>query len=127
LVERLEAGTLPESCFRHTEHVRAAWVYLRRHPFLDAVARFRAALREFAGRLGKADRFHETITWAYLVLIHERLHRSEHQQSWEQFAAANTDLLDWNRSVLTRYYRAETLRSALARRVFLLPDNLQPT
>src|SRR5262249_22934763 len=126
LLERFEAGTLPESCFRHVQHVRVAWLYLRNHPFLQAVARFRTALREFAARLGKADRFHETITWAYLVLVHERLHRIGSQRSWDKFAAANADLLDWNNSILTHYYRPETLRSPLARRIFLLPDNLQP-
>src|SRR5262249_33718951 len=124
LVERFEAGTLPESCFGHAEHVQAAWVYLRRHPFLEASARFRAGLQEFASRLGKADRYHETITWAYLVLIHERLQRLREHPSWEQFAAANRDLLDWKSSILARYYRPETLGSPLARRIFLFPDNL---
>jgi hypothetical protein len=124
LVRRFEAGTLPESSFRHVDHVHTAWLYLQELPLLEAIARFQTGLREFAARLGKADRYHETITWAYLVLIHERLQRIDCRHNWEQFAAANADLLDWKSSVLSRYYRGETLRSKLARRVFLLPDNL---
>lgn len=125
LVRRFEMGTLPESSFRHVEHIHIAWLYLQEFPYLEAIARFQTGLREFASRLGKANRYHETITWAYLVLIYERVQRMNGRHSWEQFAAANADLLDWKSSVLSRYYRGETLRSELARRVFLLPDNLR--
>jgi hypothetical protein len=125
LVRQFEAGTLPESDFRHVDHIHVAWVYLQEHPLLEAIARFRIGLREFAGRLGKTARFHETITWAYLVLVHERLRQSDHPHSWQQFAAANADLLDWKCSILRRYYLDETLSSDLARRIFLLPDNLR--
>ena len=43
-------------------------------------------------------------------------------ESWDDFAARNADLLTWRPSVLSSYYRDETLRSDLARRVFVLPD-----
>jgi hypothetical protein len=43
-------------------------------------------------------------------------------QSWEAFVAANPDLFDWQNSLLKTYYREETLRSELARRVFVFPD-----
>jgi hypothetical protein len=67
-----EAGTLPEELFRHRDHVRAAWLLLREEPPAAALARFSAALKRFAAVHGKARLYHETITWAYLLLIRER-------------------------------------------------------
>lgn len=122
LIERFEAGAIPNERFHHREHVRVVWLYLRRYPVLDALRRFTAGLKHFAAVHGKANLYHETITWAYVFLIHERMMRAGDGQSWEEFAAANADLLDWENNILRIYYRAETLRSDLARRVFVLPD-----
>jgi hypothetical protein len=87
--------------------------------------RFSDALRRFATAQGKPHLYHETITWAYLFLIRERMVRAELPQTWEEFAAANPDLLTWEKGksdILARYYEPETLASAAARAVFLLPD-----
>ena len=121
---RLEDCTLPEDQFHHADHVHAAWLYLTRFAPTEAIAKFSEALRSYATSLGKAERYHETITWAYLLLVNERIRRSEAMASWEQFAAAHPDLFDWKDSILLRYYRPETLRSNLARRVFVMPDRL---
>lgn len=123
-LEAFESATLPESAFRHADHVRLAWLYLKRLPPAEALARFSEGLRRFAAALGKAGLYHETITWAYLLLIRERMERGGPAQSWQDFSAANPDLLAWKPSILGAYYREETLRSELARRVFVLPDRL---
>jgi len=121
-IESFEACTLPEGEFRHADHVRLAWLYLRRLPAAEALARFSEGLRRFARAIGKPGLYHETITWAYLLLIRERMERSGPAEAWEGFASRNPDLLVWKPSILGAYYREETLRSDLARRVFLLPD-----
>ena len=117
-----EDGTLPEDCFHHRDHVRAAWLLLRKERPAAALDRFSTALVRFASAKGKAGLYHETITWAYLLLIRERMERGPRDAEWEDFASANPDLLVWKPSVLDRYYTPETLGSDLARRVFLLPD-----
>jgi len=131
-IAQLEACTLPEDAFHHSDHLHAAWLYLIRFPATEAIAKFSKALRAYAVSLGKADRYHETITWSYLLLLNERIRRSDPEPdgclntsvSWQQFVAANPDLFDWNHSILLRYYLPETLSSNLARRVFLMPDRL---
>jgi hypothetical protein len=124
-IAQLEACTLPEHLFHHADHLRAAWLYLTRFPTAEAIARCSDALKSYASSLGKADRYHETITWAYLLLVNERIGRSGHLATWEQFAAAHPDLFDWKNSILLKYYRSETVQnSELARRVFLMPDRL---
>jgi hypothetical protein len=121
LVARFEDCTLPASELGHREHVRLAWLYLREAPFETAAPRFCAGLRRFAASLGKADRYHETITWAYLALVNERLHAEGSPPEFEAFARANPDLFDQEKGALAAYYDEATLRSALARRAFLLP------
>ena len=123
-LEAFENGTLPEGSFHHREHVRLAWLYLRRLAPAAALARFSEGLRRFAASIGKNGLYHETITWAYLLLIRERMGRGGDDETWTEFARRNPDLLAWKPSILDRYYRDETLRSDLARRVFLLPDRL---
>ena len=121
LVRRFETATLPAAAFSHVDHVRVAWCYLTRHAFPDALARFCDALRRFAAVHGVADRYHETITVAYVLLIAERLDAMR-GQPWSAFAAAHPELLSWKPSILSQYYSDETLQSPRARRVFVMPD-----
>ncbi len=124
-VAQLEACTLPEDQFHHADHLHAAWLYLTRFAAPEAIARFSNALRAYTASLGKPDRYHETITWAYLLLMNQRIHCSAGAATWEQFAAQHCDLFDWKHSILLRYYSEETLQSDMARRVFLMPDRIE--
>ncbi len=117
-----ESSRLTEECFRHREHVHAAWLLLREETPARALERFSSALKRFAAAKGKTGLYHETITWAYLLLINERMERGGRGLDWGEFAATNSDLLTWRPSVLEDYYRPETLASDIARRVFVLPD-----
>ena len=66
---------------------------------------------------GKPGLYHETITWAYVLLVNER-RAPAGEEDWPAFAARNPDLLAWRPSLLeTKYYREETLWSERARRV----------
>jgi hypothetical protein len=126
LFERFDAGTLPAADFHHREHVRVAFLYLCRYPALEALERFAIALKRFAVAAGKPGLYHATITWAFLMLIRERLAAvgEECQPSWTAFSNANPDLLDWKENILKKYYREETLASPQARATFVLPDKL---
>jgi len=115
-----ENGTLTD--FHHADHVRLAWIYLCRDPVLEALERFVTGLRRYAESKGASDLYHETITWAYVLLIHERLERTGWEVCWQDFAAANPDLMVWKGGLLDRLYRPETLASDLAKRVFVWPD-----
>jgi hypothetical protein len=122
LIESFENGTLSNECFHHREHVRVAFLYVSQYAVLEALQRFSKALRRFAALHGKPQLYHETITWAYVLLIQERVARAEKKQDWDEFAQCNPDLLQWKDGILSRYYHAETLKSELARAVFVFPD-----
>jgi len=124
-VAAFEDGTLPPDRFHHQDHVHLAWLMLGAGDLPEALARFRRGLRRFAAGLGRPELYHETITVAYLLLIHERRHDAPVGEAFAAFAVRNPDLLSWRPSVLDRYYRPETLSSERARRAFVLPDRLE--
>jgi hypothetical protein len=116
-----ETDAIPEGSFHHADHVRLAFAYLTEYPVLHALEKFAPALKRFAAARGKTQLYNETITCAYFFLIRERMARCE-GLSWGEFARQNSDLFTWNGGILSRYYREATLKSDLARNVFVLPD-----
>jgi hypothetical protein len=121
LMASFEAGTLDAESFHHRDHVRLAWLHLGHYPAPVALDRFTSGLRRLAQAAGQADRYHETVTWAYLLLINERMERFGRTLPWPEFARLNPEVLTWRPSILDAYYPADVLRSDLARRVFVLP------
>jgi hypothetical protein len=119
---RFEDCSLPPDRFRHRDHVRLAWLYLRELPPAEALVRFTGGLRRYAASLGHAGKYHETITWAFIALINERMERAGRDLPFERFEESCPELFD--PALLRRYYAEGTLASDLARRVFLLPDRL---
>jgi hypothetical protein len=121
LHEAFVSTALPGDQFHHEQHVRVAWLFVRRHGMPAALAEFTTAIKRFAAAKGAHGLYHETITWAFLLIIAERQARGP-QDNWNAFAAANPDLLTWQPSILDRYYSKELLASDLARRSFVMPD-----
>src|ERR1700733_7158442 len=121
LIDRFENDAVPEDSFHHADHVRLAFSYLCEFPVLQALEKLATALKRFAAGRGKTQLYNETITCAYFFLIRERMASCE-GVDWEEFARRNPDLLIWKDGVLSRYYREATLKSDLARRIFVLPD-----
>ncbi len=97
IIQEFEQGRAPGESFHHADHIRVAFAYLSQYSVLDALQKFCAALQRFAAAQRKPHLYHETITWAYLFLIRERMQRATGSQTWDEFAAANPDLLTWER------------------------------
>jgi len=74
-----EACTLPAETFHHEQHVRVAWLYLQRYSVLQTLERFSENLKRFATANGKPNLYHETITWAYVLLIHDRINHRPYE------------------------------------------------
>lgn len=117
---RFEAGDLDPAGFTHREHVRMGFELARRAPFTEAADRFARALKRMATAAGAPEKYHETITVAFMALIAERVREGEPGQDFGAFAVANPDLFD--RQVLTRWYDPAQLASPAARRAFVLPS-----
>ena len=127
LIQALEDCALPAEAFDHRAHVQAGFAYLQAHGYAGALAAMARSLRQFAAHQGKQGLYHETVTAAFLALIHERMAEDfiaeggdfTRKLEWESFAARHPDL--FASDLLARYYSKDTLRSDLARRCFVLP------
>ncbi len=122
-IAAFEDGTLGPDAFDHRAHVRLGWLYLHEMPAAKAIERFANGFRTFTRRCNVEDKYHETITWFYLLLIADRQARCA-ADTFDSFAEANPDLLTNSKAMLARYYRSDTLQAPVARTYFVLPDNL---
>jgi hypothetical protein len=114
-----EATALDAACFRHREHVRIGYLYLRHNDFDTALQRVAAGIRRLAAAAGVPGKYNETITVAFMALIAERLWEGGDHGGFPGFAEANADLMTMD--VLYRYYPRDLLWSECARRSFILP------
>jgi len=127
LIAALEDCRLAPADFDHRAHVQAGFTYLQRHGYAGALAVMARSLRRFAAHHGKEGLYHETVTVAFLALIHERMAEDLISQGgsdpmvldWNEFAERHPDL--FARDLLTRHYDKATLATPLAKRCFVLP------
>ena len=123
LVARFENCTFPAADFHHEQHVFVAWSYLREMPMASALERFCTNLKRFATAAGSPGLYHETITWAFIIITKERMLRDP-EADWTAFRERNPDLFTWKPSILDRYYSSDLLWSDRARATFVFPDRI---
>ena len=118
LTQQFEAHDIDPSAFRHIDHVGVAYEMFHKYGFLATLTKFSEAIESIATKAGAPEKYNVTITLAFLSLIAERIHKTEHA-NFDEFIGGNEDLL--SKGVLGKLYPAERLDSDLARKVFLLP------
>ncbi len=116
----VEGATWPGAAFKHREHLRLAWLYLRRHGRQAGTERIRETILRYATSLGAAGIYHETLTRAWGACVEGALRETPELEPFDVFLAAHPELL--KRDLLERYYRRETLGSEEARRGWVPPD-----
>jgi hypothetical protein len=130
LVLGFEAGSL--SAFPHADHVRLTIVYLMRLGRGETLRKMYDGLLRFATAKGQPDKFHVTMTRAWVDLIESALRARPEANSPAALVGACPELLD--RDALLRFYTPERLNSREARARWIPPDkspvvavNLQST
>jgi hypothetical protein len=89
----LEGCRLPAADFNHEAHVRLGYLCLWGQEFPAALARVRALIKNYAKSIGKDSLYDETITVAFLKLIHEHMRRCGDAGGWDAFKEQNPELL----------------------------------
>ena len=117
-IQAFEACVLSE--FHHRDHIRAAWVYLRRYKDGEAASRMAEGIRRFARHHGAETKYHETVTRAWMRLVRRAFLDSPQEASFPAFIAAHPDLLDAH--ALEAFYSAELLASERARETWMPRD-----
>ena len=122
-IDDLEQSRIDGGSFDHEAHVYLAWLYLDRYPVTEAIDRYTAALKRLTAKLGVPGKYHDTITWFFMLIIAQRRIACA-DVGWTVFKEKNADLLSRENNVLNRYYSKETLATDAARQSFVLPDRL---
>lgn len=117
------AHNVHAASFNHEQHIRVAYLLLKKHSFLDTVSLYSKGIQTIAAKAGAADKFNLTITFAYLSIIAERM-RGEETPTSTDFLNKNNDLLD--KGILENLYSSNRLHSDFAKHSFLLPDTHLP-
>jgi hypothetical protein len=115
--------SFPAERFHHREHVRVAWLYLKSSDATRAAERMTAAVRRFANHHGATQKYHHTLTLAWMRLVAVALVETPEGFGFGQFIAAHSELGDKN--LLSKYYSKELLETSAAREGWVEPD-LQP-
>ena len=116
----VERAEWPGERFGHREHVRLAWLYLRRHGPEEGYTRIRGTIQRYATALGAAGKYHETVTRAWSAHVYRALRETPELEPFTAFQEAHPGLRDGK--LLERHYRKETLESEAARREWVAPD-----
>jgi uncharacterized protein YfiM (DUF2279 family) len=115
--------SFPSDFFHHREHLRVAWLYLQSSDASRAAERMAGGIRRFANHHGATQKYHHTLTLAWMRLVAVALVEMPEGKTFEQFMAAHPHLSSKN--LLAKYYSNELLQSANAREGWVEPD-LEP-
>src|SRR3954464_13354857 len=118
LIGGFEAITLPS--FPHADHVRLTILYLARHGRAETERKLFDGLRRFAAAKGVPQKFHVTMTLAWLDLVEAARRRHPDADTPAALVAACPELLDHD--ALLRFYAPERLMSDDARQRWVAPD-----
>ena len=115
----LEACQIPNADFRHRDHLRAAWLYVTCAGSSRAVKLMERTIRRFAAYHGHVDKFHATLTaaWVKLVAAHVEFHACP---TFDAFIDHNSKLLD--KDLPLQFYSRTALFSDRARVRWVDPD-----
>lgn len=114
------AGERPGGRFAHQDHLRLAWIVLRRDGLARGEDRVADLLRHLAAAQGAPGRYHETVTRAWTRLVAAALAGMPRDASFGQLLAAHPDLTRGD--ALARHFSPELLATPEARARWAPPD-----
>ena len=120
LLSQFEGCIYPNDKFKHLDHIRLAWIYLRHDGYRGAESRMRASIARFAEHCGATRKYHETVTIAWMRLVQAALEAGPRGVEFRKFLDAHPQLGD--KSVLSDYFSKELLSSEAARQSWMEPD-----
>jgi hypothetical protein len=116
-----ENGAVTPAEFGHHAHMRVAWVYLREQPTMGAaLEHMRAAIKRFAAAAGASQKYHETITVLWMLLLAEARNGETDTRELGEVLRDHPRLAD--KDLPLTYYSRERLFGDVARATWVSPD-----
>jgi hypothetical protein len=121
---RFEDQSLPLDQWTHRAHVRTAYLYLTALPLEDAIDRVRTGIQAYNAAHdipdGPTQGYHETMTQAWMRLVHYAIATQDPAPTADEFIDANPQL--WQKAVLRFFYTKERFLSPEAKVRYVEPD-----
>jgi hypothetical protein len=114
------ALTLPNSEFRHRDHLRLAWLAVRRHGGGAAEEVVTAGIQRFAQHHSHGPAYHDTMTRFWVRLVAHAVSDRPEIEGFEEFLVAYPMLLDKNTPL--QHWSRDTMFGAEARAKWQEPD-----
>ena len=118
-VAAFHADQLSNQGFHHRDHLRLAWVQIRRLGLDEASEVVTTGIRRFAAHHGSADRYNDTMTRFWLRVVGLGIIRHP-ELGFEELLAAEPHLLDKN--LPFRHWSSERMSRDDAKRQWVEPD-----
>lgn len=119
-----EDCTLPFAEWRHRAHLKVAYLYLQRVPLDEALMKVRESIKRYNAATNTPETlergYHETITVAWMRLVHFALCERGPAMTAEKFLDREGEFL--SKEALLKFYTRERLISWRAKAEFVAPD-----
>lgn len=123
-LRQFQDQSLPHDQWNHRAHLKVAYLHLIRFPFDEALHRMRTGIRAYNAVHGIADTptggYHETMTQAWLQIVHTTLRQYGPAASADDFLDAQPQLTQ--KRILRLFYSSGRMMSPEAKATFILPD-----
>lgn len=124
LLAAFEECSLPDELWDHRAHVRVASMYVSRHSLDEAVERMRSGIKAYQRARNVADGleqgYHETLTVAFMRLVHAANQQTGPHERSSEFCEAHPELLD--KRILRQFYSKEQITTWKAKAEFVESD-----
>jgi hypothetical protein len=120
LLRGFEGCQLAPGSFHHGDHVRLAWICVRRFGPVGAEERLLAGIQKMAEGAGVPQKFLYTTTVAWVRLVAARQEPGPGSEKFQDWIAKWPELL--NKDFLNEHYSPGKLESVQARTGWLEPD-----
>jgi hypothetical protein len=123
-IREFEAGRWPLENWHHCDHIKLAYLYLRRYPLEEAASKLRDGIRAHNAAHGLPDLptsgYHETMTRAWLHLVDLVISEYGPSDTADLFFEQHPELSQ--KKTLRLFYSRERFMSPEAKLRFVAPD-----
>jgi hypothetical protein len=123
-LEAFETKALPLEEWHHQQHIKVAYLYLRKYRFEKAMEKMREGVKAFNAAKGIPEAlergYHETMTQAWLRLVYFTLCEYGPAESAEAFYEQSPQLQQ--KKILRFFYTKDLFTSWQAKKEFVEPD-----
>jgi hypothetical protein len=118
--DAFERCAIPNHAFKHRDHIRLAWIYLRESDFDGATRRLTEGIRRFASHHGSGQRYHETLTQSWARIVALAIAATPGAASVDELLATHPHLLD--KGLPLKHFSSGLFWSDSARGGWVEPD-----